>query len=58
MVAYIGELEYTMIESAFADADDIEDAEFKMLEAFKEDFPDAINVKISNIEEVGKTSGS
>lgn len=48
---------YSMEEPAFADASDAEDAELKMIDAFKEDFPEAYNISVNNIQEVKKKSG-
>mgnify|MGYP001601313534 CR=1 FL=1 len=36
------------------DADDVEDAEFQMLDLAKEDFPDGLDFTINNIEKVHK----
>ena len=52
MPGFTGTVCYEMQEPVFADAEDEIDAEFKMKEAFKEDFPEAIWVEIRNIEEV------
>jgi len=57
MSAYTGEITYSLSEGVFADAVDVEDAEFKMLEAFKEDMPEAFNVVLNNIVEVNPKRG-
>lgn len=54
MSAYIGKVRYVVEEDMFADATDIEDAEFKMKEAFKEDMPEAVSSEIYDIEEIVK----
>lgn len=54
MAAYIGKVRYVVEEDMFADATDVEDAEFKMKEAFKDDMPDAVSYEIFDIEEIKK----
>jgi hypothetical protein len=54
MTAFIGKIKYVMEEDVFADALDIEDAEYKMQEAFMEDFPEATSIEVFDIEEVKK----
>lgn len=54
MTLYKGEVSFKVIDGQHVqvDADGVEDAEFQMLELAKDDFPDAVEFSVENIEKV------